>query len=254
METLNPYLFIHTGLIIRLLWHSHTFTIQQIIEQISTLYDNLTKARFLVSVAGLEQLKTFVEKLDKETDKTRLLNPGEVANLSAIMKIVESIVYAESQTKFISVLSEQRYSLECLLYHPEKMFKDGFFTRLPTLARSDLTEGFICLLLSRATAAAFHILRATEAVLREYYFTKIKRGREKKPMWGNMLIGLSKKRIQKEKLIKRLEYIKDNFRNPTNHPEAIYNIEEAQDLLGLCIDVINAMADELPKPKNMITT
>jgi len=65
-------------------------------------------------------------------------------------------------------------------------------------------------------------------------------------MWGNMIIGLNKRRDRKVGLLKRLEYIKDSFRNPTSHPEATYNIEGAQDLLGLCIDVINSMGDELP--------
>jgi hypothetical protein len=104
------------------------------------------------------------------------------------------------------------------------MFKEGVFAELPSIARSDLTEGFLCLLFSRATAAAFHILRATEAVLREYYIKKVKRGREKNPMWGNMLIDLSKRRDRKEDLIKRLEYIKNSFRNPTSHPEATYDL------------------------------
>lgn len=246
MEALRPYPFIHTGLIIRLLRHSQEFQIKDIIGESRKLNNNLTEAGFLVSAQGLDDLRNFVETLEKETDKTRLVIQSEVTELSKIMDVVEKMVYAESQTKLIFVLSEQRYSLDCLLYHPEKMFKDGVFVKLPLIARSDLTEGFLCLLLSRATAAAFHILRATEAILREYYFTKVKRGREKNPMWGNMIIGLNKRRDRKGSLLKRLEYIKDSFRNPTSHPEAIYNIEEAQDLLGLCIDVINSMGDELP--------
>lgn len=249
MEELRPYSFIHTGLIIRLLRHSQGFQIKDIIGETKKLNSNLIKAGFVVSAEGLDELKEFIGKLDKENDKTRLIKADEILQLSTIMAVVEKLVYAESQTKLIFVLNEHRYSLDCLLNHPDKMFKEGVFEKLPPLARTDLTESFMCLLLSRATASAFHILRATEAVLREYYFTKIKRGREKKPMWGNMLIGLSRRRDKKTTLLKRLEYIKDSFRNPTSHPEASYNIEEAQDLLGLCIDVINSMTDDLIEPE-----
>ncbi len=172
MEVLGPYPFIHTGLIIRLLRHSQEFQIKDIIGEARQLNDNLIQAGFLVSSQGLYDLNKFVETLGKETNKARLINGSEVTELSEIMNVVEKMVYAESQTKLIFVLSEQRYSLDCLLYHPEKMFKEGVFAELPSIARSDLTEGFLCLLFSRATAAAFHILRATEAVLREYYIKK----------------------------------------------------------------------------------
>ena len=38
---------------------------------------------------------------------------------------------------------------------------------------------------------------------------------------------------------KDLDRIRANYRNPTNHPEKIYNIEEAQDLFNLCVGVVN---------------
>jgi hypothetical protein len=39
--------------------------------------------------------------------------------------------------------------------------------------------------------------------------------------------------------------IRTNYRNPTQHPEAIYTIDTAQDLFGVCIDVLGKMASEL---------
>ncbi len=44
-------------------------------------------------------------------------------------------------------------------------------------------------------------------------------------------------------LINQLKHIKDSFRNPTQHPEKLYSVDEAQDLFGICIDVINKMAE-----------
>ena len=46
-------------------------------------------------------------------------------------------------------------------------------------------------------------------------------------------------------LLTRLNYIKDNYRNPTAHPELFYTFDTAQDLISLCIDVINAMGNDL---------
>ena len=64
-------------------------------------------------------------------------------------------------------------------------------------------------------------------------------------MWGNMLDGLMARRGHDDKLLERLKYIKDTFRNPTSHPETVYTLTEAQDLVGICIDVVNRMATDL---------
>jgi len=159
-------------------------------------------------------------------------------------------VFAEAQTKKIYILSESRFSLDSLINKPWQMFAKGAFICLPKIAAYDVSEAFMCIVLSRATATAFHILRATEATLREYYCQVVKRGRVKQTMWGNMVNHLRTRRKPDESLLQRLDYIRDTYRNPTSHPEARYTIEEAQDLLGLCIDVINAMSKTLPKPQS----
>ena len=38
-----------------------------------------------------------------------------------------------------------------------------------------------------------------------------------------------------------LDHIRSNFRNPTDHPEKIYDIEEVQDLLNVRCDAISRM-------------
>jgi len=62
-------------------------------------------------------------------------------------------------------------------------------------------------------------------------------------MWGDMLKQLveRKKNRLPDSLLECLDNIRESYRNPTNHPEAVYNIDEAEDLLGLCIDVTNKM-------------
>lgn len=53
---------------------------------------------------------------------------------------------------------------------------------------------------------------------------------------------------QKE-LLDNLDNIRVSFRNPTQHPEKRYDIDEAQDLFNLCIEVVNRMAKDLLKRK-----
>ena len=149
MISLSPYAFIHTGLIIRLLRHSKDFTVQAVIEESKKLDANFTEAGFVVSAEGLQDLREFTKKLETETNKNRQMLDAEVSELSDIMAVDEKMVFAESQTKKVFVLSERRYSLKYLLYQPEKMFKDKVFGKLPAIAQRDLKEGFRCILEKR---------------------------------------------------------------------------------------------------------
>jgi hypothetical protein len=70
-------------------------------------------------------------------------------------------------------------------------------------------------------------------------------------MWGNMIDQLKAKAKAKSKnkppasLLASLDLIRTAYRNPTQHPEAIYEIDSAQDLFGVCLDVVGKMAEEL---------
>lgn len=243
----SPYELILIGLYIRLLRHASELALDSVVTSADNLAIKLEASGFRVSIAGLMELKNLVKELKKSEDRHRKLTTEENANLAATMTVVEKMVFAEAQTKRIYVLSEGRFNLHALMEAPEKMFKRGAFAKLPTLARYDIKEGFRCIVFMRPTAAAFHILRASEATLKEYYKTEVKRKREKQPMWGNMLAGIKSKKHFNKELVQRLDYIRTQYRNPTGHPDATYTIEGAQDLLGVCIDVINSMSDTLPE-------
>jgi hypothetical protein len=51
--------------------------------------------------------------------------------------------------------------------------------------------------------------------------------------------------IYRQVLPDHIDNIRVNFRSPTQHPDARYEIEEAQDLLSLSIDFLNRMARHL---------
>jgi hypothetical protein len=47
-------------------------------------------------------------------------------------------------------------------------------------------------------------------------------------------------------LLDHLDHIRHNFRNPTQHPEAIYDIDEAQDLFNLTTDALVRLVRAYP--------
>ena len=93
-----------------------------------------------------------------------------------------------------------------------------------------LSTDFRCLAFELPTAAAFHILRATEGLLKECYLFRIKRKRLKNPMWSGMLQQLQQLKMNRwpEPLLEALNNIRKSYRNPTSHPEATFTMDEAQ--------------------------
>jgi len=143
------------------------------------------------------------------------------------------------------IVTDKRIDVEKLLDEVAGLFAPGTFAKLPEIAQYDFAESGKCIAFERPTAAAFHCLRATEAVLRYYYCSLVKQ-RRPELMWGPMVDSLRRSRKNPPAvLLSNLDNIRHSFRNPTAHPEARYDISEVQDLFNLCVEVVNRMVKDL---------
>ncbi len=248
MQNRDSYDYVLIGIVLRLLANVTAATQKSfVIEELQKLKFNLTIVGYDVCCSNLNT--TFFMELESKLDDISDDDPiGEPVRraLETEMNILERHVLSEGITKKVHVIPERRFNSNFLLNQPEKLFKVGTFDKLSQLACFDITSSCKCILYGEGTAAAFHILRATEEVLKCYYFHHKKQKRLKKPMWGSMLKELSNKSKNKppKTLLNSLDLIRESYRNPTQHPDAIYEIDAAQDLLGLCLDVIGKMAEE----------
>lgn len=199
-----------------------------------------------VTKRASDELSQFLKELDKITDD-RQFTDEEIEKLYDIMGKLRHTMEAECLGTFSYITTEKRYDIAKLFDNIEKLFAPNIFTELPELAQYDFYEAGKCIVFERSTAAAFHILRATELVLAKYY-RKFMRKDPTKKTWGQLLSELKNKSTGKRPnpiIINHLVNIKDSFRNPTQHPTKIYDIQEAQDLLSVCIDVVNRMSIEI---------
>ena len=250
MHHRDCYGFIHIGLLIRLFVNiSSNYKKCDTLRALGNFSTALENADFEVSRAymGADSYREVLKAIkDIEGDDTPI---GEALSIkiSRHFQTIESIVFSESCTKKIYLLPARRFNTEALLNTPEKLLAAGEFNKLDEIAKSDISSASRCILFGESTASAFHILRATEAVLKQYYFHHRRQGRLQRPMWGNMLDQLKAKKRNKPPatLLNALDVIRVSYRNPTQHPEAIYTIDSAQDLFGVCLDVIGKMSLEL---------
>ncbi|NNO00349.1 hypothetical protein FKQ62_12980 [Vibrio sp. B1-2] len=250
MEDRSSYDYIKLGLLLRAgagSRYSYTFA-NSLFSEVKEL---LSEVNFEVSLAmtDSEKFGRVEDEIKKkfESSPEEFIDSEERERLTAVFYDLEKVIFAESSTKKTYSLPARRYNTKYLLNSPDKLFKDGHFSKYSELARADIFSASKCLLFGEATASAFHILRATEDVLKSYYFHHRKQKRIPKPMWANMLDQLKAKKTNKPPLalLESLDLIRKNYRNPTQHPEALYTIDTAQDLFGVCLDVLGKMAEEL---------
>ncbi|HZW94656.1 MAG TPA: hypothetical protein VFF64_17030 [Candidatus Eremiobacteraceae bacterium] len=199
-----------------------------------------------VTERAAESLKSFANDLRKLPQDAVLTEP-QAKTINGLMQRIRPTLEAELQGFEAYVVTPKRIDVTRLLKDVPFLFASGTFSKLPDIARYDLNECGKCIAFERPTAAAFHLLRATESVLRLYYCVQVKRSRVDL-MWGPMvqlLRGRAKSK-EAEMLLNNLDDIRFHFRNPTQHPEKTYDVDEVQDLWGRCVDAISRMATQLP--------
>jgi hypothetical protein len=113
-------------------------------------------------------------------------------------------------------------------------------------AVSDMRAAGRCIAFDLGTAAGFHIMRATELVLRRY-FDEVT-GNAERPKTNNIgdyLRVLDDQDKGKKKTRATLRQIKDLHRNELIHPEVTLTLDEAIALLGIAQSAIVAMLQKM---------
>lgn len=169
----------------------------------------------------------------------------------------EARVIRTAAEKFETVLSAELASSDTYWISPKGTHKTSV---LMTSARRELPESIVkevpeaaadfdeagrCLLFDSATATGFHLLRATEAVIRKYY--KLVTGIDPKTKFRNWraYIKVLEQENANPKITSFLDHIRENYRNPILHPEQNLSLEEAQILFGVCVSAILMISEEM---------
>jgi hypothetical protein len=178
------------------------------------------------------------------------LQPWQIYPIKEAAKEFETVLAAECQvldTYFIS--KKGVYSTADLVEHAHHHFSDAIRNELPEQTKADFDQAGKCIAFDLPTAAAFHLLRGTESVLRKYYDRVVpgeKRAAPKMRNWG-AYIKLLEQHGAESQVTSLLIHLKDAYRNPVLHPEENYTDERIQVLFGVCISAIAIMIGDLKK-------
>jgi hypothetical protein len=183
-----------------------------------------------------------IEKLTDRGDPESPLGWGAVQPIRLAASKFETILAAElnnSDTYWISPKGTHKTSM--LLKSAHSMLPGAIAEHVPGAAM-DFDEAGRCWLLDAYTAAGFHLMRATDSVMRAYYRAAI--GIEPKMKfrnWGAYIKEFRKCAVADQKIIDFLAQVKENYRNPILHPELNLTADDAQILFGVSVSAISMM-------------
>lgn len=159
----------------------------------------------------------------------------------------KTVLVSESALLAVYWTTTKRYGINDLTDCVDKLMSPGILDALPYVAIVDFQEAGKCIAFDRPTAAAFHLLRGTEAMVRLYHQKWTKSPTMAQQPWGPLIDALRRLPQGPPKPpLDAVDNIRHNYRNPTQHPEKVYTIEEAQDLWGVCVDAVTRMVQTLP--------
>lgn len=167
-------------------------------------------------------------------------------------KTFETVLSAELENlATYHVTQKGIYSTPELVERAELALPESVREKLDTQILNEIRESGRCLAFDNATASGFHIMRATEAVMHQYYLAVCEPEDTKKLVsWGAYIKAL---RDSTDPTILEtvavLQQIKDNDRNLIMHPERILSPDDAFTLFEVAKGAMMSMAGKLKDKK-----
>lgn len=142
-----------------------------------------------------------------------------------------------------SVTQKGAYSTTDLITNAESLFSKDVQRKLPPNAVQDIREAGKCLAFETPTAAAFHVVRAIESVILAYYKKTLGTAPPARMRnWGVYINNMRTSGKADARILDFLTHIKDNYRNPVAHPEAVLTADEVLVLVSVAVGAMSQMA------------
>jgi hypothetical protein len=209
--------------------------------QQATEWESCLEREGLIVSARLIRSKLFVAIKQISDEPTE----QDFQNLTSIAGQIVDTMMAELEDVPVFSVSDKKYSFEKLFSKVDTLFRADTFEKLSEIAQYDFQESGKSIVFERSTAAAFHALRGTEAVLKQYCTNKFSNAPAENVTWYDMESDLKKLQPPVDSaVIEQLAHIRKRYRNQTQHPRLRYDIEEAQDLFNICIELVNNLSKD----------
>lgn len=219
------------------------------IEIISAFYEKyLTQNEMIGKI--LDLIFESSKKVKKEDFEKQIISITKYKDIIyEMINLIERLDHEIRSYYSINTLfqfSNITFNGDVLFSNIDSVFEQITWSYIPESAKTDIVEGGKALLFGLPTCASFMFIRALEDCIRK--LCKQLGSSENNIMFGQG-IGMIEKEHEKFSLEKRefdrqislLKYIKDEFRNPSAHPDKSFTQKEAEQLF----QVINVSIDKI---------
>lgn len=257
----------NTGYFYKLGWQVHQLFDIAVESKLSDSYWNLVEAKDILDVLARDILvpaplsKQAAAKLalaiqnifppeDQLPDNMDMRIGYPIIDVHQKLREFEPVLDAElGQIETYVLAPKGIFDTKLLVDFPEIMFSDEVRKWLSEQAVKDIQQAGRCLAFELSTAAGFHLARAVEETIRNYYKVVAQKPYDKeeknlsRATWKNYVDALEKKGVDK-KILNALDQMRELHRNPISHPDENLSIDEAMVLVGLAQSAIVAMATD----------
>ena len=211
----------------------------------------------IISEVVPQKWDDIIAKFPKTGEEEPAIPSWTIQRLKAAAQEFETVIRNECQvmdTYFVT--KKGAYSTADLVDNAHHQVPNPTRGYLTEQTKGDFDQAGKCMAFDVPTAAAFHLLRGTEVVIREYYELVVpgnKKASIKMRSWG-VYIRLLENHGADPNVISLLKHLKDVYRNPVLNPDENYSDEQVQVLFGVCVSAIVLTVGAIQKEKNKSAT
>lgn len=182
----------------------------------------------------------------------QLTGTGEGAGSGSIEAVgwaaarLENVLLEEVGTLDVYIPSDKgAYSSTILAEEGHKALGDEALGVVSEDTARDFDEAGRCLAFGLATAAGYHVMRATESVIRQWYALAVDTPKAR-ILWDDAVVELEKVAAEEDKAtLELLGHLRRHLRNRLMHPEDFLNTDQAMDAFATAQVMIRAMAKRI---------
>ncbi len=193
------------------------------------------------------------KQLKTPTGEDRL-DTHEMALIRALVEKFEHALAAElNRSPTYTAAKCGIYSTHDLIENAYQTFPADLQSIIPAPAQTEFNAAGRALVFGLGTAAAVHLLRAIELVLKDYYElfsgTTVGKNERNYGLYLKKLAALAEdEQLQPrpdKRLLQMLAQIKEHYRNPLTSTDSNLSPEQATSLFGLASAIITLMAEQI---------
>jgi hypothetical protein len=191
-----------------------------------------------------------------EYDHDQKIEDWQLSGLRQSAKDFETVLANELPGLAIyHVLQKGIFSTDDLITQADAHIPEHIRDETNDKAKQDVCEAGRCLAFGLPTASAFHMWRALESVISQYYKSLTGKTFEEANVqlnWGAYIKALEGGKAD-SKITKFLDHIREEYRNPISHPQETVDKDDALNLfstgvsaISQCIKAVIALKPPMP--------